>query len=106
MSRRSRITGSQRVDLAQRRRTRSTGLFSEQPVPLQAARLPGGGEGGSWDPGWPEPPAPPSGCSSWLSPRIGWLDPKASWLTESCDLGWTSEDVGWLDSTVTWTMGA
>jgi hypothetical protein len=99
MSRRSRISPAQRIDLAQRRRTRTTGLWSEQPTPIQVGALPGGAEGGSWDPGWPEPNI---GCSSWLSPRIGWMDPKASWLQEQCDLSWLSEDISWLDPITSW----
>jgi hypothetical protein len=73
MSRRSRITTSERIDLAQRRRTRTTGIWSEQPVPIQTAGLPGAGEGGSWDPAWPTD-------FSWLSPDISWVDPDWSWL--------------------------
>jgi hypothetical protein len=102
MSRRSRITTSERIDLAQRRRTRTAGIWSEQPVPIRLGGLPGTAEGGTWDPGWPEPLPPTGGCSSWLSPRIGWMDPKASWLQEQCDLSWTSPDIGWLDPITSW----
>jgi hypothetical protein len=98
VSRRSRITTSERIDLAHRRRTRTTGIFSEQPVPVNILGLPGAG-GGGWDPAWPEPNV---GCSSWLSPRIGWMDPKASWLQEQCDLSWTSPDIGWMDPMTSW----
>lgn len=73
MTRRSRMTTSQRIDLGQRRRTRGAEMYGEQPTPLDVRKYPGGGEGGSWDPGWPTD-------VSWLSPEIGWLDPNWSWL--------------------------
>ena len=72
MSRRSQLTSRQRIDLAQRRRTRGTDMYSEQPIALDVRRLPGGGAG-NWDPAWPTD-------TSWLSTTTGWMDPGWAWL--------------------------
>jgi hypothetical protein len=72
MTRRSQLTSRQRIDLAQRRRTRGNDMYSEQPTPLNVQRLPGGGAG-NWDPAWPTD-------SSWLSPATSWMDPGMGWL--------------------------
>jgi hypothetical protein len=75
MTRRSRITDSQRIDLAQRRRTRGNDMYSEQPIALDVRRLSGGGEGGGAG-----PIETVAVNSSWLSPDASWTDPRLSWL--------------------------
>lgn len=75
MTRRSRISTTQRINLVQRRRTRDGTLYSEQPVPLDIRRFSGAGEGAGI------PVAPGITDFSWLSPEIGWMDPDVGWLT-------------------------
>lgn len=72
MTRRPALSPSDQIDLIQRRRTRESARYSEQPVPIDIRRLPGTGEGGTY---LPRPDR------SWLSPVIGWMDPGSSWLT-------------------------
>lgn len=72
MTRRSYLLSKQRIDLVQRRRSRSATLFSEQPVPIDIRRLSGAGEGAGQ--------AAAAAAFSWLSPVIGWMDDEMSWL--------------------------